>query len=42
MSGMSPTGFPWLLQPGTSRIGCRVAFEGRGHNFTLCSGDRFC
>ena len=41
MNEVSPTGSPWQLQAATSRIGCRVPFEGRGNNFTLCCGDEF-
>lgn len=37
MNEVSPTRSPWQLQAGTSRIGCRVPFEGGGNNFTkLC------
>lgn len=41
MNEVSPTGSPWQLQAGASRIGCRVPFENRGNNFALCCGDEF-
>lgn len=42
MSGMAPPGSARLLQAGTSRVGCRLAFGGRGNHCTLCSGDPCC